>query len=413
MITTHNPLAHRNQIAETSRHATPHEEGEEQMHHEMTRSTRTVGWRTWLVAAVGASALVMSGLAATSASAAGTVWLCKPGLANNPCLSDETATVELGNGSSFVEHAKPASNPAIDCFYVYPTVSGQPTPNANLAIEPEETAIAVSQASRFSQVCKVYAPVYPQVTLAVAFGEVEPAPEGGAIAYAGVLSAWEEYLAKYNHGRGVVLIGHSQGAEMLTQLIQGRIDPNPALHHQLVSAVLPGANLTVPIGGTVGGSFQHTPTCQVAWQTHCVVAYEAFLHEPPVGAFFGRTESPNLQVMCVNPTLLLQGKHPGPLLSYYPTSPFPGPLGQFIQVPKAPTPWVATPGQYSGQCEQTNGASWLQATDIGGPNDTRELLVETLGPEWGLHLVDVNISLGNLVGLVWLQSAAYRVGSSF
>src|SRR5689334_17049937 len=109
------------------RNPPPPEGGEEQMHYEMTRSIRTVGWRTWLVAAVSAGAVVMSGLAAASASATGTVWLCKPGLANNPCLSSETATVELGNGSSFVEHAKPATNPPIDCFYVYPTVSGQTT----------------------------------------------------------------------------------------------------------------------------------------------------------------------------------------------------------------------------------------------------------------------------------------------
>jgi hypothetical protein len=359
------------------------------------------------------SLLLLMAWGSSAASAAGTVWLCKPGLANNPCLSSETATVELGNGSSFVEHAKPASNPPIDCFYVYPTVSGQATPNANVAIEPEETAIAVSQASRFSQVCKVYAPVYPQVTLAVAFGQVAPAPEGEAIAYAGVLAAWQEYLAKYNHGRGVVLIGHSQGAEILTQLIQEQIEPNPTLRHHLVSAVLPGGNLTVPTGGTVGGSFQQVPTCQFAWQTHCVLAYSTFLHEPPLGAFFGRTESPGFEVMCVNPTLLLQGKHAGPLLSYYPTSPFPGPLGAFIQVPPASTPWVATPGEYSGQCERANGASWLQATHAGPAGDPRLVLEETLGPEWGLHLYDANIALGNLVGLVWVQSAAYGAGGSF
>jgi len=29
-------------------------------------------------------------------------------------------------------------------------------------------------------------------------------------------------------------------------------------------------------------------------------------------------------------------------------------------------------------------------------------------PTWGLHLVDVNIALGNLVALVGSQSAAYR-----
>ncbi len=57
------------------------------------------------------------------------------------------------------------SKPPIDCFYVYPTVSEQEGPNANLEIEPQETQIAIDQASRFSQDCKVYAPMYRQLTL--------------------------------------------------------------------------------------------------------------------------------------------------------------------------------------------------------------------------------------------------------
>ena len=72
----------------------------------------------------------MSGATAASASAE-TTWLCRPGLASNPCLSSEEATVELANGKSFIEHAKPAKKPTIDCFYVYPTVSSQFTENAN------------------------------------------------------------------------------------------------------------------------------------------------------------------------------------------------------------------------------------------------------------------------------------------
>ena len=134
------------------------------------RPTR-VGSRAWVGAALSAVALAASGLAASAASAE-TTWLCKPGLASNPCLSSEEATVELGNGSSFVQHAQPASNPPIDCFYVYPTVSSQIklgnggiSPNANLEIDPEETQIAIDQASRFSQTCTVYAPIYPQLTL--------------------------------------------------------------------------------------------------------------------------------------------------------------------------------------------------------------------------------------------------------
>jgi hypothetical protein len=64
-----------------------------------------------------------------------------------------------------VQTATDPASPPIDCFYVYPTVSAQPGILANLHVDPTEIAVARAQASRFSQVCKVYAPVYPQLTL--------------------------------------------------------------------------------------------------------------------------------------------------------------------------------------------------------------------------------------------------------
>jgi hypothetical protein len=380
------------------------------------------------VAAVGAcAALALSGLDAASAAAEGTVWLCKPGLASNPCLSSEEATVELGNGSSFVQQARPASNPPIDCFYVYPTVSSQLTANANFAIEPEQEQIAVQQASRFSRVCKVYAPIYPQVTIVAlarsVLGFHELTAANFQIAYLPVLEAWQEYLAKYNHGRGVVLIGHSQGASMLIRLLREQIDPSPNERRLLVSALLMGGNVLVPSGKSVGGSFQHVPACRVAWETGCVVAYSSFLGEPPKNALFARPDSADTllsgvnpaeisepEVLCVNPTQFVQdAEASGPLFPYFSTTPFPGLLGNATQTPAAPTPWVSTPGQYSAQCRHGNGASWLQVTDVGPPEDPREQVQETLGAQWGTHLVDINLALGNLVPLVGLQSFVHRL----
>jgi len=164
------------------------------------------------------------------------------------------------------------------------------------------------------------------------------------------------------------------------------------------------------------------PGCSVAGQSGCVIAYSSFLEEPPQNALFGRPTSilggslPDVehpQVLCVNPTVLAQGPYAGPSLSYYPTynafgGKFPGDLGPFVQAPKAPTPWVATPAQYSAKCEARNGASWLQLTPT-DPKDTRTetVLVNTLGPTWGQHLVDVNAQLGNLVFDVGVQGGAY------
>jgi Protein of unknown function (DUF3089) len=371
-----------------------------------------------------------AGLAAAAAPAgAETLWLCKPGLGSNPCLSSEETTAALGNGVTYVQHPGPAASPPIDCFYVYPTVSSQNVKNATFAIEPEEEAIAVSQASRFSQDCNVYAPVYRQLTIPFINGLIpatqQEKEEANVIAYVGVVSAFQEYMTKYNSGRGVVLIGHSQGSAMLEQLIRERVDPVPSVRSQLVSAIILGGQVIVPEGQLVGGTFQHIPGCHDAFQTGCVVAYSSFLQEPPNPSDFGRPESPlgalggklegveHQQVLCVNPTIPFQNGAQGPLFSYYPTTPFPGLLEPVVQVPSAPTPWVSTPGEYAAQCRHQNGASWLQLNYTGPHGDPREQIHETLGPLWGTHLVDVNVALGNLVGLVRLQSILYRLHLSF
>jgi hypothetical protein len=384
---------------------------------------------TALVLAALSLALLAASAAVPAMASAETTWLCRPGLPSNPCLNSEEATVRLDGGATFVEHPQPADNRPIDCFYVYPTVSGQFSANSTEAIEREEIAIAESQASRFSQVCNVYAPMYPQLTLPALNGFVKEVPkDAGAKAFAGVLNAFVEYLGRFNNGRGFELIGHSQGSLMLEELIKKVIEPNPALRNQLVGAVIPGGQVIVPEGKNVGGTFKTIPGCSVAGQTGCVVAYSSFLEEPAEKALFGRAttlgggapEVEHAQVLCVNPTVLAQGPFAGPARAFYPTfntfgGKFPEPvfLGPVVQAPKAPTPWVATPGQYSARCEARNGASWLQLTPS-DPEDTRAetVLVNTIPPVggqqvWGQHLVDVNAVLGNLVSDVRFQAGVY------
>jgi len=81
------------------------------------------------------------------------------------------------------------------------------------------------QAARLTSVCDVYAPVYRQVTLPALFGTLPP--EAGApdreLAYSDAAAAWDYYMAHHNKGRGVVLIGHSQGAGILKRLVQERL----------------------------------------------------------------------------------------------------------------------------------------------------------------------------------------------
>jgi len=318
-----------------------------------------------------------------------------------------------------VEHASQTANPAVDCFYVYPTVSEQSAAVANLHIDPSEIAVARSQASRFSEVCKVYAPVYPQLTLHALADPGTISVSDLVAAYASVQTAWEDYLDHYNQGRGFILIGHSQGASMLIELLQKQIDDNPAVRQHLVSAIILGGNVTVPVGATIGGSFQHIPACTTSTQTGCVIAYSSFDETPPPNSLFGRpgsgvshlsgnTSTAGLQVLCVNPANPAGGINP--LTPYFPTRSSAKGLGgqSGVALPALPTPWVTEPDLYSGQCLSQGGATWLQVSAPIHAGDLRPIVRQTLGPTWGLHLVDVNIALGNLISLTASEIAAYR-----
>jgi hypothetical protein len=353
-------------------------------------------------------------LAVCAPASARTVWLCKPGLAQNPCLAPLTTTLIDANGPAGVERTRRARRPAIDCFYVYPTVSGQPTVSADREIEAEQRAIARQQASRFSRVCRPFAPMYRQLTLA---GIVRPEgipPEAARRAYRDVRAAWREYLARHNRGRGVVLVGHSQGTYMLRELVTREIDTRPRVRRRLVSALLIGGNVLVRKGRPAGGDFRNVGACRAARQTGCVIAYSAFSDIPSADAVFGRAttgfpgaggDPAKLEVLCTNPASL--GGGAGALRTLFRTERFPGLLGTLAgDPPAAPTPWAALPGRFTARCRNEGGASWLHVTPVAG--DPRPVVNQTLGPGWGLHLYDMNLALGDLVEVVRRQAIAYR-----
>lgn len=144
-------------------------------------------------------------------------WLCLPGRTDDACSADESATVVAADGTTTHEAFARDPKAKIDCFYVYPTVSLEPTGNADMNAGPMEKSVVAHQFERFGSVCRTYAPLYRQVTLSALRAVIagKPIPVDREMAYNDVLDAWNYYLAHFNHGRGVVLVGHSQGSGAL------------------------------------------------------------------------------------------------------------------------------------------------------------------------------------------------------
>ncbi len=342
---------------------------------------------------------------AKRAARSGTVWLCRPGMADDPCASSLATTVVQASGAHSVVTAEPDTGSKFDCFYVYPTVSGESSLNADLRVQKAETDVAIAQASRFSTVCRVWAPMYRQVTLVgLVSGGIDSTSPSVVIAYDSIRAGFEDYLEHFNDGRPIIFIGHSQGAAMTIMLLQHFVDNDASLRRRLVLALILGGNVVVRTGSLTGGSFSHLHACTRAGGDGCVIAYSSFPGKPPAASFFarpgqgvslmsGQTGRRGLQVVCTNPADLGGGS--APLEPFFPSEGL------------EPTPWVEFPGLYSGACESESGATWLEVAKSSGASDHRPVVTETDGPDWGFHPYDVNLALGNLVTDVAAAEASW------
>jgi hypothetical protein len=348
-------------------------------------------------------------------------WLCRPGR-QDACAVDLSATIVSADGK--LKNEPWAANPKapIDCFYVYPTVSAEPTGNSDMLQTLAEKGVVEAQFARFASQCQVYAPMYRQITLTALRAMLAGTPLAAdrALAYNDVLDAWNYYLEHDNKGRGVVLIGHSQGSGVLTELIRKEIDGKP-VQSRIISALLLGTSLPVPKGKDVGGAFQHMPLCHSATQTGCVITYASFRANvpPPSTSRFGKVAGDNMVSACTNPAALGGGS--GELHSYLGAKGSrivagveaePGP---WVKPPQAiHTPFVSVPGMLTAECVLNEKGSYLAVTvhsDPAGPRASDivgDLVVNgEVQPDWGLHLIDVHLAMGNLIDIVRQQSKAY------
>ncbi len=355
-------------------------------------------------------------------------WLCRPGRAD-VCAGDMATTIVATDGTTRIKPNRPRPTPRADCFYAYPTTSMDPTPHSDMSPDKAELGMATAQVGVLRDVCRIFAPIYRQVTLPalrVAMGKGVRLSEGVFdLPYADIRAAFRDYLAHDNRGRPFVLIGHSQGSAMLKRLVMEEIDGKP-LQRRMLSAILPGVSVMVPHGKTVGGDLKAVSLCRAETQTGCVVTWASYrdTNPPPANGLFGRApliaaSAAGLEAGCTNPAKLAGGGAPlDPILG------FPWWKGGVAQFEK-PAVWAAggkpvttrfvrTPGLLSGECVTRGGFSWLAvhvtpgaAADLDDATIGPAAVGDTDYPDWGFHVVDLAIVEGDLIRLVGRESNAW------
>jgi hypothetical protein len=240
-----------------------------------------------------------------------------------------------------------------------------------------------------------------------------------ALAYGDVVAAWNDYLDHDNAGRGVILVGHSQGASHLNRLIREEVEGDAEVRDLFVAAYLAGSAVQVPVGEDVGGDFEHLPLCRAVDQTGCVVTWASFraTDPPPADSLFGRGGD-GTEAGCTNPAALAGG--PADLQAYFPANhganilsgggdlvPWADP-GVIDADAYAAADWVEVPGLLRGECVNDGEFSYLEVTVNADPADPRvDDIPGNLTPQWGLHLVDMNLVMGDLVALAHSQGDAW------
>ena len=147
----------------------------------------------------------------------------------------------------------PVVSHKVDVFYLYPTAWQKvhdSDPNICDIDNPSMLAGSASafgrSATAFETFANIYAPYYRQADAGYAL--TLPLPEHDALV-AGIpttdaVAAFDYYIKNFNAGRPFILAGHSQGSNVLINLLTGYLKDHPQVYQRMIAAYVIGYPIT-------------------------------------------------------------------------------------------------------------------------------------------------------------------------
>jgi hypothetical protein len=144
-----------------------------------------------------------------------------------------------------------ASKP-VDVFFLYPTIYQQSSPSDPIvcsADNPQMRAGAQAAFSRtataFSPLANVFAPYYRQAAIQVLAMPLQQQQQiVGGEPTTDAISAFDYYIKHLNKGRPFILAGHSQGSNIMINLMADYMKKNPEVYKRMIVAYVPGYSIT-------------------------------------------------------------------------------------------------------------------------------------------------------------------------
>lgn len=166
------------------------------------------------------------------------------------------------------------SDPPADVFFVSPTTfDGGRDWNGPIDDRGSNRflsrAMLPNYAGPFQRIGRVFAPRYRQASLYAFMTNKEDAQESRRFAYNDVRQAFETFLARYNDGRPIILVGVEQGGGLSARLLSDEVAQDPSLARRIAAVYL--IDTIVPANSYRPDAV--LPACEKPGEAHCVIAW--------------------------------------------------------------------------------------------------------------------------------------------
>jgi pimeloyl-ACP methyl ester carboxylesterase len=141
----------------------------------------------------------------------------------------------------------PAVTEKVDIFYLYPTAWTSTDPdNPHVCAIDEPTMLTQApeafarQATAFETVGNIYAPFYRQDN----GSSINRLEVIAGIPTLDAVAAFDYYIKHFNNNRSYILVGHSQGATVLSNLLSEYMKNHPDIYSRMIAAYVIGNPVT-------------------------------------------------------------------------------------------------------------------------------------------------------------------------
>ena len=165
------------------------------------------------------------------------------------CGKDSSNSAPQATDYSQAAHwlSLPAVTEKVDIFYLYPTAWTSTDPdNPHICAIDEPSMLTQApeafarQATAFETVGNIYAPFYRQDN----GSSINRLETIAGIPTLDAVAAFDYYIQHFNNNRPFILVGHSQGATVMSNLLAGYLKDHPDVYSRMVAAYVIGNPVT-------------------------------------------------------------------------------------------------------------------------------------------------------------------------